>query len=133
MKNIEVSALVNRNTFFAAFALLALILASGSLGRVLAQGSGDRAIDQAQRAVREQITSREGGRNPTVVVNSDAQTEFISNRGGRVRGTGAFSRNNDPRYNNDTRFSKSAVVEAMAPTVVATTAVTLVASVRTGA
>src|SRR4030095_3996524 len=100
MKNIEVSALANRNTFFAVFTLFALILASGSLSSVLAQGYGDRAIDQAQRVVREQITSREGGRNPTVVFNSDAQTEFIWNRGVRVRGTGDFSRNNDPRYNN---------------------------------
>jgi Protein of unknown function (DUF3011) len=96
---------VNRNTFFAAFALLALILVSGSLSRVLAQDPGDRAIDQAQRVVREQITSREGGRNPTVVFNSDAQTEFIWNRGGCVRGTGAFSHNNDPRYNSDTRYN----------------------------
>jgi hypothetical protein len=105
MRNIGVSTLVKRNTFFAAFALLALILASGGLSRVLAQGWGDQAIDQAQRAVRERITSREGGRNPTVVFNSDAQTEFISNRGVRVRGTGAFSRNNDPRYNNDPRHN----------------------------
>jgi Protein of unknown function (DUF3011) len=112
MKNIGVSTLVNRNTFFAAFALLALILASGGLSRVLAQGWGDRAIDQAQRAVRERITSREGGRNPTVVFNSDAQTEFISNRGVRVRGTGAFSRNNDRRYNNEQsrNFSYEAIV-----------------------
>ncbi len=108
MTNIGVSILVNRNTFFAAFTLLALILAggaSGSLNSVLAQGSGDRAIDQAQRAVREQLTSREGGRNPTVLFNSDASTEFISNTGVRVRGTGAFSRNNDSRYNNDPRYN----------------------------
>jgi len=105
MKNIEVSTLANRNTFFAAFALLTLILASGSLSSALAQGWGDRAIDQAQRVVREQITRREGGRNPTVIFNSDAQTEFISNRGVRVRGTGAFSYNNDPRYNNDRRYN----------------------------
>lgn len=105
MKNIGVSTLVNRNTFFAAFTLLTVILASGSLSRALAQGSGDRAIDHAQRAVREQITSREGGRNPIVLFNSDAQTEFISNTGVRVRGTGAFSRNNDSRYNNDPRYN----------------------------
>ena len=104
--------MVNRNTFFAAFALLTVILASGGLSRVLAQGWGDQAIDQAQRAVRERITSREGGRNPTVVFNSDAQTEFISNRGVRVRGTGAFSRNNDRRYNNEQsrNFSYEAIV-----------------------
>jgi Protein of unknown function (DUF3011)/Ricin-type beta-trefoil lectin domain-like len=120
MKNIGVSALMNRNTFFAAFTMLAVTLAggaSGSLSSVLAQGSGDRAIDQAQRAVREQITGREGGRNPTVVFNSDAQTEFISNTGVRVRGTGAFSRNNDSHYansrNNDGQsrnFSYEAIV-----------------------
>jgi hypothetical protein len=112
MKNIGVSTLAPRNTFFAAFALLALILASGGLSRVLAQGWGDQAIDQAQRAVRERITSREGGRNPTVVFNRDAQTEFISNRGVRVRGTGAFSRNNDRRYNNEQsrNFSYEAIV-----------------------
>jgi hypothetical protein len=85
MKNIGVSILVNRNKSFAVFALLAVILASGGLSRVLAQGSGDRAIDQAQGAVRERITSREGGRNPTVVFNSDAQTEIISNTGGVAR------------------------------------------------
>jgi hypothetical protein len=92
--------------------LLVLILASGSLRSALAQGWGDWAIDQAQRVVREQITRREGGRNPTVVFNSDAQTEFISNRGVRVRGTGAFSRNNDPRYNNgqSRNFSYEAIV-----------------------
>src|SRR4030095_14303119 len=115
MKNIGVSTLANRNIFFAVFMLLALSLAggaSGSLSSVLAQGSGDRAIDQAQRAVREQITSREGGRNPTVVFNSDAQTEFIWNRGVRVRGTGDFSRKNGPRYKNvrSRNFSYEAIV-----------------------
>src|SRR4030095_3856624 len=108
MKNIGVSILVNRNTFFEVCALLALSLASGasgSLSSALAQGSGDRAIDQAQRAVREQIASREDGRNPPVVFNSDAQTEFIWNRGVHVRGTGAFSRNNDPRYKNDPYYN----------------------------
>jgi hypothetical protein len=105
MNNIEVSTLVNRNTFFAAFTLLTVILASGGLSSALAQGSGDRAIDQAQQAVRERITSREGGRNPAVVFNSDAKTEFIWNRGVRIRGTGAFSRNNYPRYNNDPRYN----------------------------
>src|SRR6266542_6558676 len=107
MKNIEVSILMKRNTFFAAFALLALILASGSLSSVLAQGSGDRAIDQAQRAVREQITSREGGRNLMAHFNSDVRTEFKSNAEVRVRGTGVFSRNNDGKSRN---FSYEAVV-----------------------
>ena len=38
MKNIGVSTLANHNTFFAAFTLFALILVSGSLSSVLAQG-----------------------------------------------------------------------------------------------
>jgi hypothetical protein len=38
MKNIGVSTVVNHNTFFAAFTLFALILVSGSLSSVLAQG-----------------------------------------------------------------------------------------------
>ena len=38
MKNIGVRTLVNHNTFFAAFTLLALILVSGSLSSALAQG-----------------------------------------------------------------------------------------------
>ena len=108
MKNIGVSTLVNRNTFFAVFVLLAVILAGGasdSLRSVLAQDSGDRAIDQTQQAVRQQIVSREGGRKPTVLFNSDAQTEFTSYGGVRVRGTGVFSHNNDSRYNNDPRYN----------------------------
>jgi hypothetical protein len=110
MENIRGRTLMNRGMLFAVFTLLAVVIASGSLG--LAQGSGDRAIDQAQRAVREQITSLEGGRNPTVAFNGDAQTEFIWNTGVRVRGTGAFSRNNDPRYNNgqSRNFSYEAIV-----------------------
>ena len=122
MKNIEVNTLMNRNTFFAAFILLALSLvsgASGSLSSALAQGSGDRAIDQAQQAVRAQIINQEGGRDrregvrdPTVLFNSDASTEFRSNAEVRVRGTGAFSQNNDSG-NNDGRsrgFSYEAIV-----------------------
>jgi Protein of unknown function (DUF3011)/YMGG-like Gly-zipper len=90
---------------FAVFTLLAVVSAGGSLG--LTQGSGDRAIDQAQRAVREQITSREGGRDLMAHFNNDARTEFKSNAEVRVRGTGAFSRNNDGKSRN---FSYEAVV-----------------------
>ncbi len=110
MKNIRVGALVSCRTLFSAFTLLVVILASDSLDGVLAQGSKDRtgsrerAIDRAQQAVRERITSREGGRDPTVLFNSDIKTEFKSNREVRVRGTGTFSRNNDwhnnPRNDN---------------------------------
>jgi len=105
MENIGGRTLMNRGMFFAVFTLLAVVIASGSLG--LAQGSGDRAIDQAQRAVREQITSREGGRDLMVRFNSDARTEFKSNVEVRVRGTGAFSRNTDGKSRN---FSYEAVV-----------------------
>jgi hypothetical protein len=106
MKNIVV-----RNMVLSAFALLAVILAGGSLSTVQAQGSGDRAIDQAQRAVRQRIISQEGGRNVTVLFNSDAQTAFRSRTEVRVNGTGSFSRNNDSRYSNsrdnDQRYNDS--------------------------
>ena len=116
MKHIGVRTLVNRNTFLAAFSLLAVILTSGSLNTVLAQGSEYRAIDQAQRAVRQRIMSQEGGRdsrepgrNLTVLFNSDAQTVFRSSTEVRVRGTGTFSRNNDYNHSrsNDSRYNDS--------------------------
>ena len=106
MKNIRV-----RNMVLSAFALLAVILAGGSLSTVLAQDSQDRAIDQAQRAVRQRIMSQEGGRNVTVVFNRDAQTTFRSRTEVRVNGTGSFSRNNDSLYSNsrdnDQRYNDS--------------------------
>lgn len=84
-----------------AFGLLAVILAGGSLTTVPAQGSGNQAIEQAQRAVRQRIVSQEsGGRNLNVLFNTDAQTDFKSRNEVRVRGTGSFSRNNDQRYDN---------------------------------
>jgi Ricin-type beta-trefoil lectin domain-like len=106
MKNIRVP-----NMVLSAFALLAVILAGGSLSTVLAQDSQDRAIDQAQRAVRQRIISQEGGRNLTVLFNTDAQTAFRSRTEVRVNGTGSFSRNNDadssnPR-DNDQRYNDS--------------------------
>jgi hypothetical protein len=98
MENIRSRTLMNSSMFCAVFTLLTIVIASGSLG--LAQGSRDRAIDQAQRAVREQIMSREGGRNLMAHFNSDARTEFKSNAEVRVRGTGVFSRNNDEKSRN---------------------------------
>ena len=50
-----------------------------------------------------------------MVFNSDALTKIISNRGVRVRGTGAFSRNNDPRYNNDPALQQRAVEKLLRP------------------
>lgn len=89
-----------RNMFLVGFTLLAVCLAGGNLRTVSAQGTDDRAISQAQRAVRQRIVSREGGRNVTVVFNTDAQTDIRSRNAVRVRGTGTFSRTNDWRYNN---------------------------------
>jgi hypothetical protein len=106
MKNIVV-----RNMVLSAFALIGVLLAGVGLSTVPAQGSADRAIDQAQRAVRQRIVSQEGGRNLTVLFNTDAQTDFKSRTEVRVRGTGSFSRNNDSRYgnlrDNDQRYNDS--------------------------
>lgn len=110
MKNIVI-----RKTFLAGLALLAVILVGGSLSTALAQGSEDRAIGQAQRAVRQRIVSKEGGRYVTVVFNTDAQTDLRSRNVVRVRGTGTFSRTNDSRWNsrdndprnNDSRYDDS--------------------------
>jgi hypothetical protein len=95
MKNIVV-----RNMVLSAFALFGVLLSGVGLSTVMAQGSEDRAIDQAQRAVRQRIVSQEGGRNLTVLFNTDAQTDVRSRTEVRVRGTGSFSRNNDSRYSN---------------------------------
>jgi hypothetical protein len=40
---------------FAAFIVLMAVIATGGLSTGLAQGSGSSAIDQTQRAVKEQI------------------------------------------------------------------------------
>lgn len=105
MKNIVVS-----NTFLPRFVLTAAILA-GSLSTVLAQGSDNRTIDQAQRAVKQRIVSQEGGRNLTVIFNADAETVFKSRTEVRVRGTGSFSRTNDRgesnQRDNDQRYDDS--------------------------
>jgi Ricin-type beta-trefoil lectin domain-like len=94
MKNI-----VKRNTFLG-FSLFAVIVAGGSLNTVLAQGSEDRTIGQAQRAVRQRIVSQEGNRNLTVLFNTDAQTDSSSRNSVRVRGTGSFSVTAGLRYSN---------------------------------
>lgn len=106
MENIKVLRLPNRSLFFAAFTLLVVMLASGSLSRGLAQDSRDGAIGQGQQAVRERITNQEGGRNLLVRYNNDTQTEFKSNTEVWDRGTGEFSRNND---GNSRSFSYEAV------------------------
>ena len=108
MKNIRVRTMVHRNILFAVFILLAVVVASGSPSKPLIQPrSGNRAIEQAQQAVREQITSREGRRNPIVQFNNDAQTESQSNATVLIRGTGILLQNNNGRSRN---FSYEAVV-----------------------
>ncbi len=100
ISNIEVGNSANRRLLYAACTVLALLLASGNLSKVSAQGSGAWAIAQAQHAVRQQITNQEGGRTPTVSFNNDTQTESRTNSGVRVSGTGTFSNNSNARYNN---------------------------------
>ena len=107
MKNMEVRTRLKRSRLFAAFTLLVVILTSGSLNQGLAQDSRDGAIGQVQQAVRERITSQEGGRDLLVRYNNDAQTEFKSNAQVRVRGTGDFSRNNEGKSRS---FSYEAVI-----------------------
>ena len=107
MKNIVV-----RNALMTGLVGLAAIVVGGSFSTVSAQGSQDRAVDQAQQAVRRQIVRQEGGRNVSVDFNSDAQTDVRSRSEIRVSGTGTLSRNdsrgNDPRgndpRNNDSRY-----------------------------
>ena len=99
MKNVGVCIVTNRTRLFAAVALLALIVATGSQSKGSSQSSGDWAIGQAQRAVREQIVNREGGRNQNVWFSGDAQTESRPNSQVLVRGTGSFSQNNNENDN----------------------------------
>jgi hypothetical protein len=115
MKHVRIYILGNCVRLIEAFSLLAVVIvtcASGGPNRVLAQDSGDRAVNQAQRAVRQQILNREGGRGQTVLFNNDAQTEVRSNTEVRVYGTGTVSGANDSRNNNGrTReFSYEAIV-----------------------
>ena len=96
--------------WFAAVIVVAGVIASGSL--VVAQGSADRtarAIDQAQRAVREQIASQDSARNLTVQFGPDARTEFPSNADVRVSGTGSVARRTD-RMSRPSRMKRSSIL-----------------------
>jgi hypothetical protein len=105
MERLGIGTSMNRCTRVAVSTFLAVVLAVGSLG--LAQGSEDRAIDQAQRAVRERITNREAGHDLIVRFGNDARTESASNAEVRVRGTGSLQRSNDGKSR---LFSYEAVV-----------------------
>jgi hypothetical protein len=103
--NKRTRALMRRGMGLAVLTLLTVVSAGAGPG--LAQGSEDRVIAQAQRAVSERIASRENGRESAVQFNRDARTEFRSNGEVRVRGTGRFMRDND-RKSKD--FAYDAVV-----------------------
>ena len=105
MKRIGTRSSMDHRIQLAAVTVLVGVIASGSLG--LAQGSQDRAIDQAQRAVRERITSQDGGGDLTVQFGRDARTEFPSNTDVRVSGTGSVTRATD---GSSRPFSYEAVV-----------------------
>jgi len=93
MTRMEIGTSTKGRLWFAAAIVVAGVIASGSLA--LAQGSADRtarAIDQAQRAVRERMASQDSGRNLTVQFGPDARTEFPSNADVRVSGTGSAVR-----------------------------------------
>lgn len=117
MKSMGVTSLVNRGMVYAAFTLLAVIAASGSLNPISAQSSGNWAVARAQQAVRQQIVSREGGRGSAVVFNNDTQSESVTNTSVRVSGSGRLSNNGNSRNsrgrgnNTDTReFTYEALV-----------------------
>ena len=89
----------------AAYTLLVAVVATGVPG--LAQDSGPRLIDQAQRAVRERITSPKGGRDLIVRFEQDARTDARSKVDMWVVGTGTVLCSRDGR----TRiFSYDAIV-----------------------
>jgi hypothetical protein len=109
MERIGLKTSMRRCTMFAA--LLAVVIGSSGLG--VAQGSDDWAIDQAQRAVRERMASREGERDVAVRFRSDARTESSSNTNLRVRGTGSVLRSDGQVR----PFSYDAVVDTRTSTV----------------
>jgi hypothetical protein len=77
------------STSFGRWVLLAgaiAVVATSAAGA--AQSSGERAIDQAQRAVTERIVRGEGVSDLTVQFGSDVRTDAPSNTSVRVRGTG---------------------------------------------
>jgi hypothetical protein len=92
-------------TRIAVFTCLAVVNAGSALS--VAQDTGNRTVNEAQRAVRERITNREGRRDLLVRFGNDARTESASNADVRVRGTGSLLRSDDGK----TRlFSYEAVV-----------------------
>jgi hypothetical protein len=93
------------SVLLAGVALLASMIAGVSPS--LAQGSTDRVIDQAQRAVRERVADREDGRDLIVRFDREVTTDSRSNADVRVRGTGSVLRGGEGRART---FSYHAVV-----------------------
>ena len=112
MKPTGIRSSMDRRILLAAVTVLVGVIAGGSLS--LAQGSEDRAIDQAQRAVSQRIASQDGDRDVTVEFGRDARTEFASNTDIRVRGTGTVTRSADATSR---PFSYEAVVNTRNGTV----------------
>src|SRR5690349_16846507 len=89
----------------AAYTLLVAVIATGVPG--LSQGAEPRLIDQAQRAVRERITSLKGGRDLIVRFQQDARTDARSRADSWVVGTGTVLCSRDGRTRT---FSYDAIV-----------------------
>jgi hypothetical protein len=101
MERIGFRTSMNGGMLFAA--VFAAVISSASLG--LAQGSNDREVDPAQRAVQERITAQD--RNVRVRFADDVRIESPSNTSRRVRGSGTVVRSNDGKVR---PFSYDAVV-----------------------
>jgi hypothetical protein len=101
-------ARIQRNhgfTLLAAGTMIVGVIATGVPG--LAQGLGGRVVDQAQRAVRERITNREGRHHLIVRFEEDARTDARSKADVWVVGTGTVLCSGDGRTRT---FSYDAVV-----------------------
>ena len=105
MERLQTRSSIHGRILLAAATVLVGVIANGSLG--LAQDSEDRAVEQAQRAVSQRITSQEGDRDLIVQFGRDARTESSSNADVRVRGTGTVTRARDGKSR---PFSYEAVV-----------------------
>lgn len=110
MKNIRFKPLADSLRLFAGLASLGIILA-GSAGisgnQLMAQGTNNLVINQAQRAIRDQIINQVGRRNQIVRFNNDAQTESRSNSETLVRGTGTVTDNNGRNNNSRNNQGRS--------------------------
>lgn len=92
--------------------LAAVLLAHGLASSARAQGiriEQDAAVLRVQSAVRERILREQGGREPIVSFNYDAQRYQVANNQIGVRGTGLYRRNSGRDRDRDRRFSYEGV------------------------